>query len=380
MSFFKLNKTSSGSKARAATLTTDHGKIKTPVFMPVGTLGSIRSLSMRDMSEEINAQIILGNTYHLYLRPGCDLIQKAGGLHQFIQWNRPLLTDSGGFQVWSLQKIRSITKEGVTFRSHIDGKSILFTPEIVMDAQRKIGADIIMAFDECPSFDQSHEAINKSIDLTIHWTKRAVTWLHQNPEYHPYQQFFFGINQGALYTDLRQKSIDSLLELDLPGYAIGGLSVGEPMPKAYEIADFCTNTLPTQKPRYVMGVGTPTDLLNMILAGIDLFDCVIPTRNARNGMVWTWEGKIHYKAARHKESLNLPLDPNCHCYTCKTHSRAYVRHLFQANEISVFYLTSLHNLFFFQDLMKACRHHLLEDTFEPWAYKLLNLWKKNNHL
>ncbi len=374
--FFSLLHTSLNSKARVGSIITDHGEITTPVFMPVGTLGSIRSLSMKEMKEEINAQIILGNTYHLYLRPGCDLIQKAKGLHRFINWDRPLLTDSGGFQVWSLKKIRSIIEEGVFFRSHIDGKSILFTPENVMESQRKIGADIIMAFDECPSYDSGHDIIEKSVDLTLRWTQRAVDWLKINPEYYDYRQFLFGIVQGALYKDLRKKSIQKLIEMDLPGYALGGLSVGEPMPEAYEITDYCTDFLPTQKPRYAMGIGTPTDLLNMILNGIDMFDCVIPTRNARNGMAWTWQGTFHYKAARYKDDTENPLDPNCNCYTCKNHSRAYLRHLFKSRELTVFYLASLHNLYFFQELMKVSKEKILDNSFEPWSKVKLKEWEE----
>jgi queuine tRNA-ribosyltransferase len=372
-SFFTLEASSPHSKARVGTVRTAHGNIQTPVFMPVGTVGSVKSMTARDL-EEIQAQIILGNTYHLYLRPGADLIDKAGGLHRFIGWKKPMLTDSGGFQVWSLQQIRTISEEGVEFRSHIDGKKIFFTPENVMETQRKIGADIIMAFDECPPYPSTPQMLKDSLARTLRWTDRAVKWLKENPERHEYKQHFFGIVQGGLVNEIRKDSIDALVDMDLPGYAIGGLSVGEPMPEAYEMTDFCTEHLPAHKPRYVMGVGTPTDLLNMIRRGVDMFDCVIPTRNARNGMVWTWQGALHYKAARYADKLDEPLDPQCGCYTCQNHSKAYIRHLFKANELTALHLATVHNLYFFQDLMRTARAKILEGTFESWSQDLLTLW------
>ncbi|MBF0431984.1 MAG: tRNA guanosine(34) transglycosylase Tgt [Fibrobacteria bacterium] len=373
--FFKLETTSSSSKARAGVFHTGHGDVKTPVFMPVGTAGSIKAVSPRDMIE-LNAQIILGNTYHLFLRPGCELVNKAGGLHKFINWPRPMLTDSGGFQVWSLSKMRKITAEGVQFRSHIDGSPFTFTPENVMESQRKLGADIIMAFDDCPAYPSSHQEISDSLNLTLNYTNRAWNWLKEHPALYDYPQYFFGIVQGGLFKDLRKKAIEALIELDLPGYAIGGLCVGEPIPEIYEIADYSTDFLPSQKPRYAMGMGTPKDLLQMILRGIDMFDCVIPTRNARNGMVWTWDGVLHYKAARYAKDLNNPLDPNCDCYTCKNFSRAYIRHLFHAHELTVFQLTSIHNLRFFCSLMEKAREKILEGTFESWAGELLKKWEQ----
>ncbi len=372
---FNLEYTSSDCKARAGTITTQHGQIKTPVFMPVGTCGSVKAVDFQHM-HQLGAQIILGNTYHLYIRPGLDLIQKAGGLHKFINWEKPMLTDSGGFQVWSLQSMRKMTKEGVEFRSHVDGRKILFTPETVMDAQRILGADIIMAFDECPPYPSSKEDLIRSWDITFDWTKRAVEYLDKNPEHYGHKQNFFGIVQGGTYNELRQKSMEDLIPLDLPGYALGGLSVGEPMPIAYDIADHCSNTLPAHKPRYVMGVGTPTDLLEFVRRGIDMFDCVIPTRNARNGMVWTWEGVLHYKAARHKEQFDIPLDKNCSCYTCKNHSRAYLRHLFHAQELTVLQLASIHNLHFFCELMAVSREKILSGDFEKWSSELLQKWKQ----
>ncbi len=371
---FQLNKTSNKSKARLGTLTTAHGEIQTPIFMPVGTAGSVKTLTSQNL-EEMGAKIILGNTYHLYLRPGLDLIEKAGGLHRFINWKKPMLTDSGGFQVWSLSKMRTLSEKGAEFRSHIDGRKIVFTPESVMEAQRKIGADIIMAFDECPPYPATEQEIRKSLDLTLRWTERAINWLAENKEIHGYPQYLFGIVQGGLYPEQRKHSIDKLIEFDLPGYAIGGLSVGEPIPDIYRIADYCTDHLPTNKPRYVMGMGTPQDLLELIARGVDMFDCVIPTRNARNGMVWTWEGVLHYKAARYANDLETPLDPHCQCYTCQNHSRAYIRHLFKANELTVLHLASLHNLHFFCDLMKIAREKIAEDTLEEWSHDLLERWR-----
>jgi queuine tRNA-ribosyltransferase len=373
MSFFTLEKTSPASKARAGKLRTAHGEISTPVFMPVGTAGAVKAVSPRDVADT-GARLILGNTYHLYLRPGCDLIAKAGGLHRFASWPHAMLTDSGGFQVWSLKTLRKISKAGVEFSSHIDGSKHLFTPESVMEAQRKIGADIIMAFDECTPFPATPEQVRSSLGLTQRWTERALAWLKENPPLHGYEQSFFGIVQGGMLTQARQEAIEHLVPLDLPGYAIGGLSVGEPAEIMYEVADFSTNFLPTQKPRYVMGVGTPANLLELISRGIDMFDCVMPTRNARNGTVFTWQGPLHYKAARHAQEVAIPLDPACSCYACRNFSRAYLRHLFVANEILAFELSTLHSLHFYQELMAAARRHILAGTFETWKDTLLKAW------
>ncbi len=325
-------------------------------------------------NRKMDAQIILGNTYHLFLRPGTDLIAKAGGLHKFIHWNRPMLTDSGGFQVWSLSKMRKMDDNGVHFRSHIDGSPFTFTPENVMESQRKIGADIIMAFDDCPAYPSTLEEMTKSVNRTLNWTKRASRWLQEHPPMHGYEQHFFPIVQGGLYHDIRKRAAETLAELDAPGYAIGGLCVGEPIPEIYKMTDFCTDYLPQNKPRYAMGMGTPSDLLEMIGRGIDMFDCVIPTRNARNGMVWTWDGVLHYKAARYANDLDGPLDAQCDCYTCQNHSRAYIRHLFHAHELTVFHLTSLHNLHFFVSVMKKAREKILEGKFESWRKEMLARW------
>jgi queuine tRNA-ribosyltransferase len=375
--FFSLESTSHASRARAGRLRTAHGEIETPVFMPVGTAGAVKALSPQRV-EETGANIILGNTYHLYLRPGTDLLERAGGLHRFANWKRALLTDSGGFQVWSLETLRKITEQGVEFRSHIDGSKHLFTPESVMDAQRKIGADIIMAFDECTPYPATPAEVEKSQGLTQRWTERAIEWLVKNPPLHGYEQSFFGIVQGGMHKESRQAAIEHLVPLDLPGYALGGLSVGEPAEVMYEVADFSTDFMPTHKPRYVMGVGTPTNLLELIERGADMFDCVLPTRNARNGTVFTWDGALHYKAARHAGEIDVPLDSRCGCYTCRNFSRAYLRHLFVAGEFLAFELSTLHTLTFYQDLMKEARKQILMGTFEGWKAELVGRWATKN--
>ncbi len=379
--FFEIQSSNRGAenspntRARAGILHTSHGDIPTPVFMPVGTSGAVKATTPRSLNE-VGAKIILGNTYHLYLRPGTSLIEKAGGLHKFISWNGALLTDSGGFQVWSLETLRKITEDGVEFRSHIDGSKHLFTPESVMLAQRQIGADIIMAFDECTPYPASPEEVDKSLGLTQRWTERALEWLGKNPSLHGYEQQFFGIVQGGMHLEARGRAIDHLLTLDLPGIAMGGLSVGEPAELMYEVADFCTARLPPAKPRYVMGVGTPSNLVNLVRLGIDMFDCVLPTRNARNGTVYTWDGPLHYKAARHAMELDEPFDRNCTCYTCKNFSRAYLRHLFVAGEILAMELATIHSLHFYQSLMAECRHRILDRSFEAWSLELLEKWAK----
>jgi len=369
---FELKHTSTQSRARAGVVHTAHGEIPTPIFMPVGTAATVKAVTPREL-EEMQAKIILGNTYHLYLRPGTELIAKAGGLHKFMGWNGPILTDSGGFQVWSLQSIRKISDEGVEFRSHLDGSKHLFTPESVMRYQREIGADIIMAFDECTPWPCTREEALHSLKLTQKWTRRAVEWLEENPPLHGYDQSFFGIVQGSMYPELREQAVKELTQLDLPGYAIGGLSVGEPAETMYEMTEVCTEHLPAAKPRYVMGVGTPVNLLELILRGVDMFDCVMPTRNARNGMMFTSQGILRYKAARHKEQIDLPPDPNCNCYTCRNFSRAYLRHLIHAEEILALQLASIHNLHFYLDLMRQAREHILAGDFENWAREQIEL-------
>jgi len=349
---------------------TDHGPVETPVFMPVGTAGSVKAVNPHQLSE-LAAQIILGNTYHLYLRPGTPLLNEAGGLHRFIGWDRPILTDSGGFQVWSLKGLRKIRPDGVEFASHLDGSRHLFTPTSVMQAQREIGGDIIMAFDECTPYPSTVEEARHSLELTLRWTREAAEWIDKNPPLYGYDQALFGIVQGGMHLELRSEAIEALAELDLPGYALGGLSVGEPADVMYRVAAHCDPLLPENKPRYVMGVGTPANLLELISRGIDMFDCVMPSRNARNGVVFTWNGKLAYKAARHAQELDQPLDSNCNCYTCRHFSRAYLRHLFNAEELLVHQLATIHNLHFYQELMAEARRQLRNDTFEAWRDRLL---------
>lgn len=360
-------------KARAGVLHTPHGDIHTPIFMPVGTQASVKALTSEQV-EEAGAEIILGNTYHLYLRPGLDILQKAGGLRHFMKWPKAMLTDSGGFQVWSLSPIRKMTREGVEFRSHIDGSKIMFTPESVMRSQQIIGADIMMAFDECTAYPSTPKQLRDSLDITLHWHERAVEYLSKNDSIYGYPQALFGIVQGGTEFDLRCEAIEKLKSYDLPGYALGGLSVGEPIPMIYDMVERCAPLLQKHKPRYVMGMGTPQDLLELVSRGIDMFDCVIPTRNARNGMVWTWDGVLHYKAARYAQDLDTPLDPKCGCPVCKKYSRAYLRHLFKAGEITALHLSSYHNVWFFLELMREARKHILAGDFSSWSQNLLKLW------
>ncbi len=367
---FDLKKTSENSKARLGTVSTPHGEIETPIFMPVGTAASVKGLTPQHV-EELHAQIILANTYHLYLRPGTEQIRKAGGVHKFMNWKGPMLTDSGGFQVWSLEELRKITEEGVHFRSHIDGSKHLFTAESVMKAQREIGADIIMAFDECTPYPATEKEALHSLEFTQKWTERALTWLNENPPLYGYDQTFFGIVQGGMHKDLRSKAIKHLKELNLKGYAIGGLSVGEPAEIMYDIADHCSEELPADKPRYVMGVGTPANLLELIARGIDMFDCVMPSRNARNGQVFTSQGILQYKAAKFKEDFESPLDPECDCYTCKNFSRGYLRHLFNCKELLVSTLATIHNLHFYLNLMKQAREKIEAGAFEEWKDRMV---------
>lgn len=363
---FELLKTSAKSKARLGKIKTGHGEITTPIFMPVGTQASVKGLTPRDL-DEAQAEIILGNTYHLYLRPGTELIKNAGGLHRFMHWHGPILTDSGGFQVWSLKDLRKIKKDGIEFRSNLDGSKHFFSPESVMKAEREIGADIIMALDECTPYPSTEQEALKSLNYTLHWTRLAKEYLEKNPPLFGYDQSFFGIIQGGMHKELRAKAIAEIQKINPDGYALGGLSVGEPTETLYEIADFCTNLMPEDKPRYVMGVGTPWNLLELIFRGVDMCDCVMPTRNARNGMLFTSEGVLHYKAGRYAKSLDLAPDPNCDCYCCKNFSRAYLRHLFHSGEILAMTLASIHNVHFYLKLMRDAKAHIQNDTFEEWG-------------
>lgn len=363
---FELLKTSAKSKARLGKIKTGHGEITTPIFMPVGTQASVKGLTPRDL-DEAQAEIILGNTYHLYLRPGTELIKNAGGLHRFMHWHGPILTDSGGFQVWSLKDLRKIKKDGIEFRSNLDGSKHFFSPESVMKAEREIGADIIMALDECTPYPSTEQEALKSLNYTLHWTRLAKEYLEKNSPLFGYDQSFFGIIQGGMHKELRAKAIAEIQKINPDGYALGGLSVGEPTETLYEIADFCTNLMPEDKPRYVMGVGTPWNLLELIFRGVDMCDCVMPTRNARNGMLFTSEGVLHYKAGRYAKSLDLAPDPNCDCYCCKNFSRAYLRHLFHSGEILAMTLASIHNVHFYLKLMRDAKAHIASDTFEEWG-------------
>ncbi len=351
---YELIKECSQTGARLGRLHTPHGIIETPIFMPVGTQATVKAMTPEEL-KEMEAQIILSNTYHLYLRPGHELIKEAGGLHKFMNWDRPILTDSGGFQVFSLGDLRKITEEGVTFQSHLDGSKHFLSPEKVMEIENALGADIIMAFDECAPFPAEHDYVKKSLERTTRWAVRCKQ-AHTNTE----NQALFGIVQGGMYRDLREQSAAELVALDFPGYSIGGLSVGEPKELMYEVLDYTTPLLPKDKPRYLMGVGSPDALIEGVIRGIDMFDCVLPTRIARNGTAMTSEGKVVIKNAKYTRDFT-PLDPNCGCYCCKNYTRAYLRHLYKADEILSSRLMSTHNLHFLIHLMKQVRQAIMDD-------------------
>ena len=342
--------------ARRGRIHTPHGVIETPTFMPVGTQATVKSMTPEELKEMVNAEIILSNTYHLYLRPGHELVKLAGGLHEFMKWDRPILTDSGGFQVFSLGDLRTITEEGVKFKSHLDGSSHMFSPEKVMEIENALGADIIMAFDECVEYPASYEYTKNSMELTTRWAKRCKD-SHKNTG----KQGLFGIVQGGMYKDLREKSAKDLIDLDFPGYAIGGLSVGEPKELMYEVLDYTVPILPEDKPRYLMGVGTPDYLIEAVLRGIDMCDCVLPTRIARNGTALTLKGKVVVRNATYEKDFTT-LDDECDCYTCKNYTKAYIRHLIKAGEILGVRLLSIHNLKFLTNLMKKVRINIENDT------------------
>ncbi|MCR9012838.1 tRNA guanosine(34) transglycosylase Tgt [Gabonibacter chumensis] len=356
------------SEARGGMLTTDHGTIETPIFMPVGTVGTVKAVHARELKEDIQAQIILGNTYHLYLRPGTDVLQAAGGLHKFNAWDRPILTDSGGFQVFSLTDSRKITEEGVTFRSHIDGSKHLFTPENVMDVQRKIGADIVMAFDECPPGQSDYAYAKKSLELTQRWLERCVKRFDATAPLYGYHQSLFPIVQGCVYKDLRERATEHAVSLEREGYAIGGLAVGEPAESMYAMIEVVNRILPKDKPRYLMGVGTPENILEAIALGVDMFDCVMPTRNGRNGMLFTTEGVINIKNKKWEKDFS-PIDPLALSFVDKDYSKAYLRHLIKADEILGLQICSIHNLSFYLWLVKEARKHILEGDFLEWKAK-----------
>ena len=341
--------------ARRGIIHTPHGDIQTPVFMPVGTQATVKSMTPEELKEIVGAEIILANTYHLYLRPGQDIVKEAGGLHKFMNWDRPILTDSGGFQVFSLGDLRTISEEGVEFKSHLDGSKHFFSPESVMKTEEDLGADIIMAFDECVKYPETYEYTKQSMERTTRWARRCKN-AHNKTE-----QALFGIIQGGFYEDLRVQSVNDLVQLDLPGYAIGGISVGEPKEEFLRILKFTAPLMPENKPRYLMGVGTPDYLIEAVIAGVDMCDCVLPTRIARNGTAMTWNGKVVVRNAEYERDWN-PLDHECDCYTCKNYTRAYLRHLVKANEILGIRLLSIHNLHFLTNLMKRVRIEIERDN------------------
>ena len=363
--FFNLQATDTQSSARAGVVHTDHGDILTPIFMPVGTVGTVKGVHKRELEDEIKAQIILGNTYHLYLRPGTKILQQAGGLHRFEGWTRPILTDSGGYQVFSLAAIRKMKEEGVEFASHIDGRKLFFTPENVMQIEREIGADIMMAFDECTPGTADKKYAKDSMDRTHRWLDRCIQAFDSTPDLYGYKQHLFPIVQGCVYPDLRQEAAKRLRDLDRDGYAIGGLAVGEPAEKMYEMIEVVNDILPTNKPRYLMGVGTPWNILEAIERGVDMFDCVMPTRNGRNGQIFTWNGVMNMRNKKWEDDFT-ELDPCGTAYVDHQYSRAYVRHLIHSDEMLGLQILSIHNLAFYLQLVKTAREHILAGDYKQW--------------
>ncbi len=367
---FILEHTDPRTKARAGVLHTAHGPVHTPIFMPVGTVASVKGVHQRELREDINPDIILGNTYHLYLRPGTHILEAAGGLHAFMGWQRPILTDSGGYQVYSLAGTRKIKEEGVKFQSHIDGSRHLFTPERVMEIQRSIGADIIMAFDECTPYPCDYRYAERSMHMTHRWLDRCMAHLQQVPPRYGYEQLFFPIVQGSVYTELRKRSAEYVAASGAPGNAIGGLSVGEPAEEMYAMAEVVCDILPADKPRYLMGVGTPINILENIALGVDMFDCVMPTRNARNGMLFTSEGTINIKNKKWEADFS-PLDPMGLTFVDREYSRAYLRHLFAANEYLGKQIATIHNLGFYLWLVREARRRILDGSFADWKARMV---------
>lgn len=367
---FTLEKTDTMSRARAGRIETGHGTIETPIFMPVGTAGTVKAVHFHELRDDIKAQIILGNTYHLYLRPGMETLAKAGGLHKFNSWDRPILTDSGGYQVFSLSANRKIKEEGVTFRSHIDGSKHIFTPETVMDIQRTIGADIIMAFDECTPWPCEKKYAATSLGITHRWLKRCLQRLSETEPHYDHQQSLFPIVQGSTFADLRRQSAEFVAGCNCDGNAIGGLSVGEPAEMMYEMTELVCSILPADKPRYLMGVGTPGNILENIALGVDMFDCVMPTRNGRNGMLFTSQGIINIRNEKWKHDFS-PLDEDQHTFVDTLHSKAYLRHLFVSGEILGSQIASIHNLGFYLWLVGEARQHILEGDFSVWKKEMI---------
>lgn len=367
---FELQHTDPNSNARAGVISTDHGQIQTPIFMPVGTCGSVKGVHFRELKEQVKAQIILGNTYHLYLRPGLDILRHAGGLHKFNGWDRPILTDSGGFQVFSLTGIRKLREEGCEFRSHIDGSKHFFTPENVMDTERVIGADIMMAFDECPPGESDYEYAKKSLKMTQRWLERCWKRFHETEPIYGYNQSLFPIVQGCKYADLRRDAAKHVADLGADGNAIGGLAVGEPTEVMYEMIEVVNEILPTEKPRYLMGVGTPQNILEGIERGVDMFDCVMPTRNGRNAMLFTYEGTMNMKNKKWEYDFT-PIDPEG-CDVDRIYTKAYLHHLFKAQELLAMQIASIHNLAFYLRLVTDARQHIIAGDFAQWKRAVID--------
>ncbi len=372
---FVIQHTDRSCKARAAMLFTEHGTVETPIFMPVGTLGTVKTVSPREL-QEVGARMILANTYHLYLKPGLTVLQHFGGLHRFNGWSGPILTDSGGFQVYSLDELKEIREDGVEFRSHWDGSRHFFTPEKVVDIQRIIGSDILMVLDQCIANPSDYASARQAHELTLRWAERSRERFLQTEPVYGYQQFQFGIVQGGVYADLRRESVHRLVAIGFEGYAIGGLAVGENPETRNEMTDLCTHILPEERPRYLMGVGKPNDVLDAIERGVDMFDCVIPTRNARNGTVFTPDGKLVIRNARYKMD-NRPIQSDCNCFTCRHFSRAYIRHMFSVNEVLGLRLATIHNLAFYMKLVQQARKAVLEDRFGAFKSAFLERYVKN---
>lgn len=375
---FTIEAKDSNSKARAGYFETDHGKVETPIFMPVGTQGTVKAVNQNYLEQDIKAQIVLSNAYHLYLRPGTEILENAGGLHKFMNWEKPILTDSGGYQVFSLSDLRKLKPDGVEFSSHLDGSKHFFTPQKVMEIQRSIGSDIMMVLDECTPYPCEYEYAVNSTKLTGDWAVLNKEAFEKTKPLYGYEQYLFGIIQGSIYKDLRDRSANDLVNLDFDGYAIGGLAVGEPIKEMYELTDFTTDFMPKNKPRYLMGVGRPENLLESIERGIDMFDCVMPTRNARHAILFTWNGVISVRNSTYKNDF-AKVDEDCNCYTCTNYSRAYLRHLFVAGEILALELASIHNLHFYLELMKTARGKIKEGIFVDWKSEIVNkISIKNN--
>ena len=367
---FKVLKTDANSSARTGTVNTDHGKIQTPIFMPVGTHGAVKTVTPSEL-KSVKAQIILGNTYHLFLRPGTELINTAGGLHNFMGWDLPILTDSGGFQVFSLARLNKITDEGVEFQSHLDGSRHYLTPEKSMEIQRNLGADIIMAFDECPPSDADTNTIRNAVKRTKIWIERCKQYLKENPSVYNWEQNMFPIVQGGVSSELRKRSAEDMIPHAKCGLAIGGLAVGEEKPAMFEVVELMDELLPKEQPRYLMGVGTPSDLIQAVQRGVDMFDCVMPTRNARNGQLFTNFGKVNISNEKYKFDFN-PIDENCTCETCQNFTRSYLRHLFNIKEVLGLRLATIHNLHYYLNLMELIRSYIHKGDFQNWSQQYLN--------